>query len=590
MKAYSYSRYSSDAQKHGTSIDRQQTLARKWCKENGVELSHTYSDEGVSGFEGANARTGALGKFIADREAGDIEAGSILILEHLDRLTRMEPWDAVGLLSDFAKLGITVVTLRPEMKFLPEKRDAMQLLQAVMFLDNAHKESARKSDLGKIEWAKRFERARTSGHHIGKRVSNWLELGKDGKYHLNEHALTVREIFRLCLEGLGSTAISQVLNAEPEKYPTFNRGSRWGTTAVITILQNKAAIGELAPKDGGEPIPNYFPPVVDEDTFKAAQGIIKARKTGKVAKQSADFNVWGKLVFCGACGSAMHIIQRNKFRYLMCANRRYGSCEGSKNVRLDESEDVLMAMLLHLDAMSLVMPNPEKLSRELTVAEGHLSTERDKLAVLAERMNLHPESETFANAVLQCEGRIKALKAQVERLTADLTGGEKLSWAEIRAKLDLTDKATRRRINAFLHRLGVQVGIAEGYLVTQQDEARAVFAVAKGRIGSITLDADKGEIPSLEQANAIALGVKQRLVNGGIGYHGTLTLPNGRGVHRANKANVKTGRKEPVVPENGPNWASYDEQLPDEADELLGMTGFGDDPVFHETPLYAPDD
>ena len=457
-------------------------------------------------------------------------------------------------------------------------------IQAILHMDNAHKESARKSDIGKGKWAERFKEARESGKHIGNRVSNWLTLDKtSGEYYLNEHIFAVGRIFELCLDGLGSTAISQTLNAEG--YRTFNKGERWGTTAVITILQNKAAIGELAPKDGGEPIPNYFPAVVDEDTFEAAKSKITARKTGKVAKQSADFNVWGKLVFCGACGSAMHIIKRNH-RYLMCANRRYGECKGAKNVRLDESEDVLMTMLLHLDATSLVMPDPDKLNRELSVAEGRLIAEREKLAILAERSDRHPESETFANSVLQSEGRVRALKAEVERLTADLTGGEKLSWADIRAKLDLTDKATRRRINAFLHRLGVQVRIAEGYLVTQQDEARAVFAVAKGKIGSITLDADKGEIPSLEQANAMALGVKQRLVNGGIGYHGTLTVPNGRGVHRANNV---TARKKPVEPDNGPNWSNQD-QLPDEAYEALGIEGFGDDAVFHETPLNAPDD
>lgn len=244
----------------------------------------------------------------------------------------------------------------------------------------------------------------------------------------------------------------------------------------------------------------------------------------------------------------MNIIKRNH-RYLMCANRRYGSCEGSKNVRLDESEDVLMAMLLHLDATSLVMPDPEKLSRELTVAEGRLFAEREKLKILAERSDRHPESETFANSVLQSEGRVTALKAEVEQLTADLTGGEKLSWAEIRAKLDLTDKATRRRINAFLHRLGVQVRIAEGYLVTQHDVTVAMFAVAKGRIGAIALDNDmseppesddvvltggKGELPSLEQANSIAAGVKRRVLKGGIGggVRGIVSVPNGRGTRR----------------------------------------------------------
>lgn len=550
MKAYSYARFSSDAQRHNTSIARQQTLARKWCETNKVELAGVFEDEAVSGFDGSNVNTGALGEFIAACEAGDIAPGSILILEHLDRLTRMEPWDAVALLQRLLKLEITVVTVQPEMRFDPEKRDSIQLLQAVLYLDNAHKESARKSEIGVKKWADRFAAARATGHHIGGRVSNWLTLGEDKQYHLNDHAGTVREIFRLCLEGLGSTAIAQALNAEAEQFKTFNKGGRWGTTAVLSILQNRAAIGELAPKDGGEPIPNYFPAVVDEDTFKSAQAIIEARRTGSMPRQSADFNVWGKLVFCGACGSAMNIIHRTKFRYLMCANRRYGACEGSKNVRLDESEDVLMAMLLHLDAMSLVLPDPDKLHRELTVAEGSLLDEQAKLAKWAAKLEENPDSQTYHDFVLKSERRIRTYKAEVERLTAALTGGEKLTLAEIRAKLNLTDKPTRRRVNAFLHRLGVQVRIAEGYLLTQHDVAVAMFAVAKNKIGYIALDTDmseppesedtvltggKGMLPTLEQANGIASGVKKRLTKGGIGGSpvGSLTNPNGRGTRRA---------------------------------------------------------
>lgn len=548
MKAYSYSRFSSDAQRDNTSIRRQQTLAEKWCEQNNIPLStDMFKDEAVSGFTGANLETGALARFIALVKAGDIERGSYLILENLDRLTRLDAWDASRLLQDLVKLGIVVITLRPEMRF-DHNSTAIDLLQAILHMDNAHKESARKSGIGKDKWAERFKDARESKKAIGNRVSNWMTLDKrSGKYLLNGHIFAVGRIFELCLEGLGSTAIAQALNAEG--YQTFNKGKRWGTTAVLIILQNRAAIGELAPKDGGEPIANYFPSVVDDDTFTVAQEKIKARTTGKVTKQSADFNVWQKLVFCGACGSTMHIIQRNH-RYLMCANRRYGSCEGSKNVRVDESEDVLMAMLLHLDAISLVMPDPDKLNRELSIAEGRLSAEREKLAILAMRLNHNPESETFANAVLQSEGRVKSFKAEVERLTADLTGGEKLSWGEIRAKLDLTDKATRRRINAFLHRLGVQVRIAEGYLVTQHDVAVAMFAVAKGKIGAIALDNDmseppesddvvltggKGELPSLEQANIIASGVKKRVLKGGIGggIRGTVSVPNGRGTRKA---------------------------------------------------------
>lgn len=542
MKAFSYSRYSSDAQRKGTSIDRQQTLARKWCIDNDVELSgRVFADEAVSGFDGSNLKSGALGEFIADVESDVIEAGSILILENLDRLTRMDPWDAVALLQKLLGLSITVVTLRPEVRFDPAKRDSMQLLQAVLSLDNAHRESARKSDLGKIEWAKRFARARESDHHIGKRVSNWLTLGKDGKYYLNDRAATVKRIFELCLQGLGSTAISQTLNAEA--HATFNKGKRWGTTAVLTILQNRAAIGELALKDGGDPIPGYFPAVVDVETFESAHAMIAARKTGSIPKQSAHFNVWGKLVFCGACGSAMHIIQRTKFKYLMCANKRYGQCDGARNVRLDESEDVFLSMLRELNALHFAMPDPDRLSRELSTAEGRLLLEREKLAILADKVAQHPESETFTNLMLQAESKVVATRGEVERLKAELTGsGDKLSLAEVRAKIDMKDKDMRRRANAFLHRLGVKVHIADGYLVLQGDEARAMFAVSKNRVGCLGLEGDPSDIPDLVASNAIAASVKTLLAkpSGGFVYRGDVTTPNGRGTRRVKTADLES--------------------------------------------------
>ena len=104
----------------------------------------------------------------------------------------------------------------------------------------------------------------------------------------------------------------------------------------------------------------------------------------------------------------------------------------------------------------------------------------------------------------------------------------------------------------------------------QQDEARAMFAVAKNKIGSITLDGDKGMIPDLSQANSIALGVKRQLISGGIGFQGTLTVPNGRGTRKTKKADVKA--VEPVA-STGPNWTQYNETLPDEACDLRDEEG-----------------
>ena len=234
-------------------------------------------------------------------------------------------------------------------------------------------------------------------------------------------------------------------------------------------------------------------------------------------------------------------------------------------MRLDESEDVFMCMLRELDALHFAMPDPERLSRELSAAEGRLLLEREKLAILADKVAQHPESETFTNLMLQAESKVVATRGEVERLKAELTGSaDKLSLAEIRAKVDVNDKDMRRRANAFLHRLGVKVHIADGYLVTQGDEARAMFAVSKNRIGCLGLEDDphdfadeeaadvvaenvktllvkpddssenRSEIPNLVAANAIAASVKTLLdkPGGGFVYRGVVTTPNGRGTRR----------------------------------------------------------
>jgi DNA invertase Pin-like site-specific DNA recombinase len=111
IKAYSYARFSSDLQRKGTSIDRQQTMAREWCKINDVELADLFYDQAVSGFDGSNLQ-GQLGEFISRVESKQIAPGSYLILENLDRLTRMDLWDATALLGRLVPVSVACGHLR----------------------------------------------------------------------------------------------------------------------------------------------------------------------------------------------------------------------------------------------------------------------------------------------------------------------------------------------------------------------------------------------------------------------------------------------------------------------------------------------
>ncbi len=103
--AYSYIRFSSEKQKKGASIQRQEELATKFIKDNpelelDLDTALNMRDLGVSAFKGKNMTDGALGNFTALVYQGKIEQGSFLLLENLDRFSRDEAWIAVNDLID----------------------------------------------------------------------------------------------------------------------------------------------------------------------------------------------------------------------------------------------------------------------------------------------------------------------------------------------------------------------------------------------------------------------------------------------------------------------------------------------------------
>ncbi len=112
--AYSYIRFSSPKQSKGTSEIRQSEKPEDWCRRNGYILDTTLRlrDLGKSAYHGVNVSKGALGVFLALVRDGMIEPGSVLLIEHLDRFTRVEPMEALDLIKDVVSQGVDVVLLR----------------------------------------------------------------------------------------------------------------------------------------------------------------------------------------------------------------------------------------------------------------------------------------------------------------------------------------------------------------------------------------------------------------------------------------------------------------------------------------------
>ena len=117
---------------------------------------------------------------------------------------------------------------------------------------------------------------------MAKKISacpGWLGLSDDRTsfVFLPDRASIVKKIFELSIGGLGGFTIAKHLNAQG--VPAFGPSAKWDQSTIHNMLRNRATFGEHQPKryqnnkefPVGEPIPHYYPAVIEKDLFDAAQ-------------------------------------------------------------------------------------------------------------------------------------------------------------------------------------------------------------------------------------------------------------------------------------------------------------------------------
>jgi DNA invertase Pin-like site-specific DNA recombinase len=112
-KAFSYVRFSTPEQAKGDSRRRQEQMAIDYAERHNLELDESlrFEDLGVSAYRGKNAVEGELRTFIDAAKQGIVPEGSVLLVENLDRISRLAPLDAVNLLDEITRTGVAVATL-----------------------------------------------------------------------------------------------------------------------------------------------------------------------------------------------------------------------------------------------------------------------------------------------------------------------------------------------------------------------------------------------------------------------------------------------------------------------------------------------
>jgi DNA invertase Pin-like site-specific DNA recombinase len=449
--AYSYVRFSTSKQELGDSLRRQVEMAEAYCLKTGLTLAEkSYRDLGVSGFRRKNIESGALAAFIEAVKTGKVERGSYLIIEQFDRLSRSDVNVALRLLLDLVDSGVNVVTLVDEKIWdKAAVKDIGNLILAIVFMSRANNESEAKAARLSHVWGQKKLRAAdgTATKIVTSECPRWLKAtdDKSGFIILEDKVESIRKVFEMRISGFGMVAI--VRRANEEKWPVPGKGpvrqaaeeaevfearksvGTWHTSLVGRILQNRALLGEYQPfkctgegrekLPSGDPIPNYYPAVLDESTFMRAQA--KADRSGQFpGRRDVNMKNWLQGLLRCQCGQSF--VRKNKQSHKQMGYARYYCTNRHRGVSECASADAKQLEGAVLEVVSYKAP-----------AYFQMSTRSEDLKAKADMLEVDISAakqtrDRFVDAIANASAavpilvqRFEAEAAKVEALTAELS-------------------------------------------------------------------------------------------------------------------------------------------------------------------------
>lgn len=437
----SYVRFSTARQAAGDSFRRQTNAAREWCLKRGWTLDERLScrDLGVSGFNQDNMSKGALAIFLDKVSKGDIPAGSYLIVENLDRLTRAELPVAVSLLLNIVGAGIICVTLQDGQEWTKERlANPADFMLSIMLLHRGHDESKVKS----IRIREVHDKARSEqDRSVFGRAPGWLRRTKDGKAWepVPELAEAVKSVFDLVASGYGGVAIARRANEEQWPVPSLTakeRGTTWHVTLPAKLIRNRSVLGELEfhlyrngqSKPTGQVVKDWYPQIIDEELFFRANAAIDSRRSKPNRRDATYRNIFQGIIFCGHCGATMARKakaggKKNSKWYAqyVCSDRHRGASD-CPSVNAKELEIGLIPPIFRLFTEQLGDDGRlAPMRKELAAVEGELQElqiRRERLADAIEQAE-HP-IPVLIKRLSECELLIPGLEARQGILKAQL--------------------------------------------------------------------------------------------------------------------------------------------------------------------------
>ena len=419
LRAALYLRVSTTRQaEHDVSIPDQKRQGEAYCEQRGYQLVETFVEAGASA---TNDRRPEFQRMIEEGTSKPAPF-DVVVVHSFSRFFR-DHFELEFYVRKLAKNGVRLASITQEMGDDPMHvmmRQIMALFDEYQSKENAkHVLRALKENARQGFW-------NGSLPPIGYRVVAAEQRGAKVKKKLEIdplHADTIRLIYRLALEGEGSSgqmgvkAIVKHLNGRG----IFTRdGGRWGIGQVHRVLTRRTYIGEhqfnkrsktkeLKPEE--EVITVQVPPLVERETFDAVQKLLQARnpKTELPARVVIGPTLLTGICYCGNCGGAMTIRtgKGGRYRYYACSIKaRQGEtgCKG-RAIPMDKLDRMVVG---HVEDRLL---DPDRLEKLLGTVLGRREDQADR------RRQHIAELERRA---VESDMRLKRLYDAVEAGVADL--------------------------------------------------------------------------------------------------------------------------------------------------------------------------
>jgi len=240
----------------------------------------------------------------------------------------------------------------------------------------------------------------------------------------------VAQIFEEVASGKGLIEIVKELNSKGIAGP---KGNAWGKTTVHNILSNEIYTGAIIwgqhSKRGLPPVrvDNACPVIVDRETFRRAQDLLRARSFARVHPQriSSQYLLSG-IARCGHCGRALTGVEAKsgKFAYYVCGTliRKGAQSCPSRYLNARKLEELVIEKIRNhvlppANLIRLARMVTEELNRNVATYETETQTIDGAIADVAARLvRLYDALETGKISIDLLAPRIRELKERQDKL------------------------------------------------------------------------------------------------------------------------------------------------------------------------------